>query len=85
LLDRVVVFLGINGPIRCFILQDMRFSLYDLLFMHGVSADCYGIARLKVRDILSSGYCSSYKILKNALIHQSSERIGQKLVVPVVG
>ena len=85
ILDRVVVFLGINGPIGCFILKHMRFSLNNLLFMHLVSTDSYGIARLKVRDILSGGYCSTNKLLKNALIHQSSERIGQKLVITVVG
>ena len=85
ILDRVVVFLGINGPIGCFILKHMRFCLNDLLFMYGVSADSYGVARLQVRDILSSCYCSTDKLFKNALIHQSSERIGQKLVIPVVG
>ena len=85
MLDRVVVLFGINGPIGGFILQNMRLCLYDLLFMHWVSADSYRIPRLKVRDILSGGYCSTNKLLKNALIHQSSERIGQKLVIPVVG
>ena len=85
ILDWVVVLLGINGPIGCFIFEYVRFCFYNLLFMHGVSADSYRITRLEVRDILSGGYCSANKLLKDALIHQSSERIGQKLVIPVVG